>query len=724
MTVSPRSSAKRSQPFVRSFSPLLSWLARLGGAVAIVWCLAGCNSIPPGRSAVDEVQVRGTNKIDSGDVADKIATTETSKFLGIKQGFLNEYSLFDRNVLQRDLARVEAFYRTKGYYEAHARAGRVHVKDDKHVRVEILVEEGEAIRVRTVRVDGLDQVPKDIADIVRRAVETTLKKDEPFEEEVFDKALEAARRSLTDRGYAYTKAKHDATIDIVEHKVDVVIAVTPGEPCVFGPVTVEGLGPLPEKPVRRALDIEEGAPFSEAVLEAAQQAVLDFGVFASVDMNPDLPDPPRPDHVVPIQVKVEASRLRTLRLGGGLEFDFLKSDVHGVFGWENRNFLGGFRTFTVNFKPGVVLYPLRFNNFVAPTHFLPEERLRLEFRQPGFLEARTNLFVRPEFNVQALLLSPNPPEGAPVIGYAEARNAIGLDRTYTKFYGAISHNVQVAYPFAYVGKRDETLSLVVISYPELVTSLDLRNDRIHPRKGIYILNTLQVAGGPFGGQAKDVKIQPDVRGYIPIAKRVVFAARGSLGLLLPSNYGQNVRGGASVFDNSEDRTKDYQLTFFRGFFSGGPTSNRGYPLRGVGPHDTVPFLSPEAQEANVNNRCSSGSTSGTTDTSNDCRSPTGGFTLWEASAELRFKVGGPLSIATFCDASDVSPRTTDIRFKHLHLSCGAGGRYDTPVGPIRLDIGYRIPGMQVIGGLTPDERDPKKLLGIPIAVSLGIGEAY
>ena len=65
-----------------------------------------------------------------------------------------------------------------------------------------------------------------------------------------------------------------------------------------------------------------------------------------------------------------------------------------------------------------------------------------------------------------------------------------------------------------------------------------------------------------------------------------------------------------------------------------------------------------------------------------------------------------------------------IRPDHLHLSCGGGARYDTPAGPIRLDIGYRIPGLQVLGGLTADERDPDKLFGIPIAVSIGIGEAY
>ena len=62
----------------------------------------------------------------------------------------------------------------------------------------------------------------------------------------------------------------------------------------------------------------------------------------------------------------------------------------------------------------------------------------------------------------------------------------------------------------------------------------------------------------------------------------------------------------------------------------------------------------------------------------------------------------------------------------------SGARYDTPVGPIRLDIGYRIQPLQVLGYANEDEAaradptlgTPPKLFGIPMAIALGIGEAY
>ena len=108
-----------------------------------------------------------------------------------------------------------------------------------------------------------------------------------------------------------------------------------------------------------------------------------------------------------------------------------------------------------------------------------------------------------------------------------------------------------------------------------------------------------------------------------------------------------------------------------------------------------------------------------------CAQPLGGLSLFELSAEFRFPITGPLSSAVFCDSSDVSPRRVQIRPTYLHLSCGSGVRYDTPVGPIRLDVGYRVPGMQILG--EPDsavEGNPGTIFGAPIAVSLGIGESF
>jgi outer membrane translocation and assembly module TamA len=82
-------------------------------------------------------------------------------------------------------------------------------------------------------------------------------------------------------------------------------------------------------------------------------------------------------------------------------------------------------------------------------------------------------------------------------------------------------------------------------------------------------------------------------------------------------------------------------------------------------------------------------------------------------------VGG-LRGALFIDTGDVSPYKLSIRLDRPHLSAGIGFRYATPIGPVRLDVGYRVPGLQ--RPKSNDETSPGELFGVPIAISFGIGE--
>jgi outer membrane protein insertion porin family/translocation and assembly module TamA len=688
-------------------------LASLGGV--------GCASIPPGRAEVASVDVRGTHAVDPGDVEEKIATTPSPKLLGLWSGVVFDYELFDRYVLQRDLERVERFYRARGFYEAHARAGRVQQKGD-HVRVTIVVEEGPDVRVRSVEVRGLDGLPRRVADAARRAADANVPKGERFDEDRYARAQADVRGALTDRGYAWAKVTRNAQVDLLAHRADVVFDVQPDKPSVFGPIRLEGLGALPEAPVLRALDIDEGAPFSTAALQRAQQAALDLGVFTSVEIAPETPEPPPNDRVVPLTVRVQPTRLYGVLAGGGVELDSLKTEAHLIGGWEARNFLGGMRFFSVRAKPGLVLYPTRLPDLEKPTNVLLEGRLQTELRQPGFIESRTSGLVRLEASQYPLLLATRVEPDEPVIGYREVRATAGVDRTLWKLYLFPSYDAQINYPFAYKGQQDPALTHLLISYVELLARLDLRDDPVHPRKGLYVGADVQYAG--LGGDARDVRVQPDVRAYWPLLKRVAIAVRGTVGFLFPQNYGDYA---GEPFGPANDAarsawSRDIQIGYFRGFFSGGPSSNRGYPLRGVGPHGIVPFFSPGIAAQALAKECDPGSP---LFDPVRCSIPLGGASMWEASAEVRAGISGPVSSAFFCDAGDVSPLRVNLRFDRLHLSCGAGLRYDTPVGPIRLDVGWRIPGLQTAPGVNPvSEGDPGRILGLPIAIALGIGEAF
>ena len=100
--------------------------------------------------------------------------------------------------------------------------------------------------------------------------------------------------------------------------------------------------------------------------------------------------------------------------------------------------------------------------------------------------------------------------------------------------------------------------------------------------------------------------QPEVRTYVPLGPKVTFASRASVGFLVASNYGNVVQehlNDAVTPANEQSRVSDIETVFFRGFFSGGPTSNRGFPLRGVAPHGIVPFLNPATASQQAATSC-------------------------------------------------------------------------------------------------------------------------
>ncbi len=109
------------------------------------------------------------------------------------------------------------------------------------------------------------------------------------------------------------------------------------------------------------------------------------------------------------------------------------------------------------------------------------------------------------------------------------------------------------------------------------------------------------------------------------------------------------------------------------------------------------------------------------------------------SVELRAPIVGPLGTVFFVDGSNISRSVGLFDFTAPHLSAGFGLRYDTPVGPARLDLGVRIPCAQKLGSCAPvydpsntgskaalssSEGEAGTIFGLPIALSIAIGEAF
>ena len=178
----------------------------------------------------------------------------------------------------------------------------------------------------------------------------------------------------------------------------------------------------------------------------------------------------------------------------------------------------------------------------------------------------------------------------------------------------------------------------MVSGPTAGMVWNTSDDPFNPKKGHVISLTVDQAGAIWGGQFSFFKITAEAKKYIDIGWSTVFASRLKMGL-------------------ADAIGSDKNLPLFERFFSGGEKSVRGYGRRRLGPL-------------------------------NAADEPLGGLSLVEGSLELRRPVWKELNGAIFLDFGQVSKRSFDVPLGNLRFSSGFGLAYATPVGPVRLDIGF------------------------------------
>lgn len=213
--------------------------------------------------------------------------------------------------------------------------------------------------------------------------------------------------------------------------------------------------------------------------------------------------------------------------------------------------------------------------------------------------------------------------------------------------------------------------LITILYPDIAPAngilsgfglgLDWNatDDLLDPMRGWVANASVEPVGGILGGDFSFLRLSVEGRRYQPLVGKLSSAIRLHLGAADP------IAGGREV-------------PLFERFYAGGLTSVRGYDRRRVGP-----LVDDE---------------------------PIGGRTLVEGSVELRHPITDKLGGAVFLDAGQVSLRSYEFPFRHLRYGTGLGVRYHTPVGPLRLDLGFPVQG--------PRGGDP------PWQVHVSIGQAF
>lgn len=275
---------------------------------------------------------------------------------------------------------------------------------------------------------------------------------------------------------------------------------------------------------------------------------------------------------------------------------------------------------------------LRSLRVVTKYSFL-ERGIEAVFVQPRFLDRENRL------TLDALLLDETPPafhtRGVSAGWLLERRLAsnwkgrIGQRFEYTRVKSVGADRTILG------DQENETFRLVLFNLGLRHSTLD---SEIDPRSGTWLDLSVEPSSRSLGSEVDYVKGFLDARAFFPLPLGLVLASRAQFGTLEPFSG-----------------TQRSEVPIFKRFFSGGSTSVRGFKLDELGPRD-------------VNNE------------------PVGGLTLAEASVELRFPIWRDVGGVAFVDAGQVALDPFELHGDDFFYSAGAGLRYKTPIGPLRLDV--------------------------------------
>ena len=139
---------------------------------------------------------------------------------------------------------------------------------------------------------------------------------------------------------------------------------------------------------------------------------------------------------------------------------------------------------------------------------------------------------------------------------------------------------------------------------------------------------------------------------------------------------------------------DRTIPISQRFFAGGDTTVRGFALDRLG----VPGGLPGG-------------------TINDEGFPQGGNAVIILNAELRVPVTRNLGGVGFIDAGNVYDLVSDVSLSQIRTGVGFGVRYRSPIGPIRIDLGFKLDRQEFGSG---DTRKKERLT----ALHISIGQAF
>ncbi len=647
-----------------------------------------------GNDAFTDVELRRAVFTQSSSCPFVLSITTCA--LGIEWG--RDRSFFSPRVLDDDVERLRWLYLAHGFREV-AIEPAVSRPDEGSVVVQFRIDEGEPYRIGSIDLVG-DTLPATLAD----AAEFPVGVGDPLSFLLLQEARDTLTRRLRNAGFAHAEVFRGTFLPAGSDRASVSYRVDLGPVTTFGPIQVAGNELLDEAVILDRLPFGEGELYRESRMREAQRSLHELEIVARARVAPDSARI-ESDSVMPILVEVVEGDARRVRAGGGLN----SAECLNIEGrWASRNFAGGGRILQARALVSNLLA-----SSLQSTHLCSQAGtddfgrvnwlVGLDFNQPSFISRRASLLA-------GLFAERQSRKNIFV------RDAFGLDFTVRRSLGINSFaNVRLRPQLSRLHAAEVTLCATFLAcspddievlsgtnwLSPLAVSLnrDETDELFSPTSGFRALVDLEVADRLTGSDYSYVRAFVEGSAYRAVDRRTVVALRVRAGKISPGGLEDRITG--------QNRFAEVVPSQKR-FYGGGANSLRGFAQSTLGPRslsipveellrrratDGTPTCPPTAVQELI---CDGTALS---ELGLYQVRPIGGLATLEASLELRLQLAdGLLGGAAFVDIGQVWPE--DFNLRDVEVSPGVGLRYNTRLGPVRVDLAYSFRGLEPLQVVT------------------------
>lgn len=658
------------------------WLAALFGAFAVA------ASARPAHGQLELLVVRhvnfqGNHGVDPLTLAASIATTQSSLFVrngllrAITFGKLGEKRYFNQYEFTRDMYRLQVVFKRSGYPDV--RVDTVVKRMAGAVDVIFKITEGQPNRLASLDVVGVDSV--DTPSQMRQDL-PIVAGDVASDYKLHETADTIAFR-LWNHGYP------SATVEVDEtggaDKTNARLVAHTGLYSKFGPIRVTAPLGVDTSHVSALINARPGNEYRFNTILRSQRSLYTSDLYRVASVGVDTERYSPKDSVVPLAVSVVASLGHRAKASAGYGTD----DCFRVGAeWAARNFPTPGLVFDVTGQLSKIGVgdPLGFGLRDNLCRTLLNDSIGSRVANYGInASVRRNAFVGP---TNALVLSVFATQHSEFEVYL--RREIGTSVSVTHL-DASNVPITLTYRIA-----DGTTTANAASFcaffntcqPALIAALQQRrvqgtlglsalrqrvNNPLDPFRGSILSGSVTWSSQWLGSSSTQqfLRMVGDVSGFVPLARSVVLAGHLRGGIIIAPQI--------SVSDNSIGNFVPPDQRFY----AGGAYDVRGYDQNELGP--LVYVVSADSLNAATGLPISSTAVH---------VAPIGGTRVGIGNLEVRVPtpfLGGRLRAAVFVDAGVLwnaggpSP---------LRVTPGAGLRYTSPIGPIRIDGGYNTYPLQ------------------------------